>query len=355
MPTNAHFTNAKTWDMHVLVWPWLNNVLFSEYTRSNSYLATTVGTQISLGGIQIIGAVAGTPLNIDSIEDTDVCPQIGLIELDPVYQTGVGRLVSLGVEVVDNTAELYKQGNLIAWRAPQPYRDYSTWWWGNYGESGPNTASGQAMRYPARTAAEAKLYNNVEWPAPKGCYMVANFNDGNIPKAIDYAQPYIPSFTGIEDVPTDFTGAAYSLNTNNVWFPHRITSGISGLMVPAGFNIQAINQMGIQCFGLSPNAAFTIKTVMVYETFPSIAQKDILSLAQPAAMYDPKALEEYQRIIASLPVAVPYGMNPAGEFFAMVLDVLAAGVVPISIFMGNPEAGAAASYVLKKGAEWARR
>jgi hypothetical protein len=112
--------------------------------------------------------------------------------------------------------------------------------------------------------------------------------------------------------------------------------------------------------GLNPNSTLQVTVKYVVERIPSITEPNLLVLTRPPCPFDPMALELYTRVMASLPVGVKVGDNPDGEFWASILDALAA-IAPVVGAALTPIAGpiapalsAAASAGLKAGSNAAR-
>jgi len=106
---------------------------------------------------------------------------------------------------------------------------------------------------------------------------------------------------------------------------------------------------GVILEGLNPNSTFTVTLRTVWEVAPDYGDANgavLVPLTQPSPAYDPIAIELYQRAVAMLPVAVPVGMNAAGDWWDWVLAALGAAATPVATMVMGPAGavvGAAAS------------
>jgi len=84
--------------------------------------------------------------------------------------------------------------------------------------------------------------------------------------------------------------------------------------------------------------------MLLHERFPTPSEPDLVVLAAPSAAFDPCALELYSRCMGKLPVGVPQGMNPLGEWFKDVLRKVTHYATPVLRTLGalNPAFGAGA-------------
>lgn len=349
MPTTGAFAAVTTWSAHVLVSPWLNEVSFSPYARINNTLGVAAPTPVRIGGVQVFATAGTTDLALSTVGAVlGTTREVVFLDLDPAYTQGVGRLVALGYEVINTTADLTRQGTLTTWRAPEPYLSPTVFNKTDIQQVAALAVSAQMYRAPPVNTITAQLYPSAQWKAADGVYQVATFHEQNMPLAVTYTQPYFEEKDLAEDktyVPTVLPSTS---NTSILWFPTTIVDNTT--RSHPGMKVYPINQMGSILSGLSVTTSLTVNMVYYYESFPSIAQKDILTLARPASPLDPVALAYISQLMRELPVAVPFADNPAGEYFAMVLEALAAASLAIGAVSGNAALGAAASAALTWGA-----
>lgn len=346
----------NNWDCHVILNPWLNQINMTQYSRTNNVcsgvvIPSTAG--VDIGGLQAFGVVAGADFAYGSPNpNTGTAPLLATLELEETYTVGMGRLVGIGIEVKNTTALNFVQGNVCVWRAPEPIIQSSAWEVNTMSPVFQAPFTPQFERYPPANQSEALLYGGpIPWLAKDGAYMPGYFNTiDNPPCFVDYLQPSLIYVTEEEDNTTDANNFAGTINTSNVWTASYVTVAGNPACLPAT-KIYPINQMGMIFTGLSQSTNLSIAMVVYYESFPSIAQSDILVLARPSSPYDPVALSYLTRLQSRMPVGVCSAENYDGEWFATVLEWLAGAAPLLGTAIGLPElgvlAGGGLSYAAK--------
>jgi len=350
----ANDTIPGKWDCHIILQPWLNRIGMSEYNRVNNVLSTApIGEERPIGGLQAYATASGTPFAYGPNGAGDAIPEIGVLELPPEYTPGVGRIVGLGIELINETAALYVDGDIICWRAPEPHIQNELLYQADQSEPPIiypfNPRSSQFFRYPPRDGKQALIYDGTtQWKAKDGSYMVATFNDFQNPaNMVGYTGPAM-IFTGDKEDNVTTYAMAETLNTTNVWTASPIhVPPVSGLQqemnVSPAVKLHPINQMGMILTGLAPETTLQLKLNVYYESFPSIAQFDILNLARPSCPYDPVALAYLSKVTAQMPVAVMSAHNASGSWWREILRMLSAVAPAVGTAFGQPMLGAAAS------------
>jgi hypothetical protein len=290
------------------------------------------------------------------------------------FSTGDHRLVGVGYEVVNTTAEIYRQGSVTSARVPSstvasflcepaaaekyaeimkyverkkdPVEKKSTmkavtkeFAKGLKNSPGDLVVPADWLSLPPANVDTAALYpGSVTWAAKDGVYGIPTLNSKVVPITrnilhhVAMCAPYTtPSFTGWCALPGD--------NAVTHCYPWDVTCSFFT--------------------GLSPETSLTVTARYYVERFPSLDDPDLIVLAQPSNPYDSVAMELYARCMSSLPVAVKQGENPLGEWFRTALSV-AAKVAPIvgtlaGAVFGAPQvgsvAGALAARTLAAGAD----
>lgn len=343
VPISTKFANTNNFDCMVYLWPWLTNIGFTLHTRTNNFLdAPGVSSSHLFGGVQ----VWQTQTDFTDIGSANQY-LAGSVTLDPVYSPGATRVIGLGIEVVNTTSELYKQGQCTVFRLSQSHSTSSTFTQQGMGTSWSNfTMDGAFMRRPPQSLKEAMLIpGSRTWEAKDGAYVVAPFvGQDNPPCMVDYVQPIIYASTSGEDVVQTGTPATWA-NTSNLYAPEFFTINTNnpGVLVP--FRIYDLHSPGVYFSGLSAQTTLTLTVNIYLESFPTPAEPDVLVLATPSAEYDPVALELFSRALGSLPVGVPAGMNGLGDWFAGAVADMAKVASPIATATLGPMAGAAVNAV----------
>jgi hypothetical protein len=221
------------------------------------------------------------------------------------------RVIAAGFEVTNTTPELYKGGSVTAVSTPAgtyPNNLIDTSSRSFISDVDPIHKVATIFNPPPSNSQEAILNQGaLQWAAEKGVYMPLRFETVENPMVtggpmsiVIPGTPLVPNAVGSADffvasVPPLPTRVAFS---NASWASAFFT-------------------------GLAPQTTLQI-TVHVYrEVGVSVRHNPILvPLAYPSCPYDPLALELYARAIRDTPHAVPVGMNPAGEFWRNVMNLI---------------------------------
>lgn len=334
------------WDAHLFTLPTMSKTTLSPFTVSNGprVLQANAGElQIPVAPLNVYCADAGQPL----------CPTAGAAfnptnftayNLDCITDAtpGRSRVIGWGVEVVNTSAEIYKQGALTMYRMPQ---DHQLDQFVVINSAGTRASSRLTtlVRTPPPSADQAmKLHGSVQWGAADGLYMVVPQNNVNNPMAC-------PS--GIDICIADRTQQVFG---DRVYqnFPVEIDSptvtagialGKSGPSPPYYQKHVPFNTVGAFLTGLSPQTTLRIKMKLYVEMAPTPIQSSLVVLATPSAGYDYKALALYSAVVSMLPVSVRVSENAAGDWFRRILDIIGVVGAPLGLAFGQPSLGTAIS------------
>lgn len=341
--------DPNNWDASIVL---ASNCKPTDYTEqfnvTNGYVTASVGegfenaavpvNTVTVGGLTVMSGPQGA---LTSQSGTvPASNQLNFASLDCTeYLKGNCRIIAMGFEVVNTTAELYKQGQVSVWRLPNNATldefagqciTYNTDDFFEY-----NTTL-RTMRAPPASIAEVNnLFGTRTWDAKEGAYVVARQNSSDNP-AIQ------PSFQ-----PTALCTNDVSLNgTNNYLVQARAPpfAGVGDLCVP-------FDMSGAYFTGLSSSTSLTVTVRWYIERFPGPQETDLVVLATPSAAYDPLALELYIHAMHGAPPGVMVRENPLGEWFKNVLTAAAKWVPKITGALDTVIPGAEAiGKVIAKGA-----
>jgi hypothetical protein len=333
-------TTTPNWDCHVVTWPMFGDYPTSFVSQGNAYSNNALyygnSATASVGGIRIYGMAQGNALNVSS-----PAAFLDAITLAPQYENGASRLVGCGIEVVNTTSDLLKQGQVTVYRQSQSHIGQDTYLLGGLGLDtliGSRLPfSGHFIRSPPLTQADAMLIPGTrQWKAADGCYLVTPFvGQDNPPQLVGYTQPLV-TLQDQQEVQIHIGGTGTS-NIDDYIMP-QIQPDDAAVSQPCLYatKIYPVHMPGAIFSGLSGSSTLSITVNMYIETFPTPAQNDILVLATPSASYDPVALELFSRALTELPVGVPAGMNGLGEWFAGVIKSITSFTTPMLAAMGQP-------------------
>jgi len=250
---------------------------------------------------------------------------------------GVYRIIYSGFEVVNTTAQIYKQGAVTVYEygnsyevgASYPVKEYDTVSQTDGFCSGPRERPTTYFRSPPNTIAEAKIMPGAHtWAAQDGCYNTAKFQTDN-PFQGATKRPFIIAQNNVIGAPNSGFGdvdgvlsagsfaSDFSLGVNLVG-----TSATPPDLKTVGgpVHFSRMNTTGAYLTGLSHETTLFVTWRVGIERLPSANKPTFLALAQPAAAYDPNALVLYNMVAHILPPGCPQGYNDAGKWFRWIQD-----------------------------------
>jgi len=226
---------------------------------------------------------------------------------------GPARLSSCGYEIVDNTPQLYRGGNMVNWRksstaAEAPMQVLN----GTHTEllsdtrifSGFPDSLANAFRIPGATSTRFT----------EGAYVVGSLNKNKE----DF------------ETPSGFSGALMCASrpltgTNSALF----TGAIPPLTIGAvgtnqwywrPYTYTHLDQSGSFCTGLSPETTFAVTLKATIEILPN-ATSVLIDFTAPAPPFSPKLEELYTSMVAQMPPSSPVGDNASGDFFKRMIKI----------------------------------
>lgn len=351
-------TDTGNWDCHIMMWPMTGTVDFCESLGRQSNVVNGPAQPIvapygGIGGLQIGGTPAGGSWN--PISDAETCINIAQITLDSDYSRGSGRLIGIGFEVHDTTAELYKQGACTVYRMQAENRDVSTYQIYNSTGSPSTPYAGSypatTLRLPPQTQTSAMLIpGSRQWDAEQGCYVVGAFCSEENP-AIGIA----PTMAAIYVNPDDDYDC--TINTSSLYLQKQYNV-FGGAPAYRPQRVHPIHQSGAIFSGLAVQASLTVNVNFFYEAFPGPSDVKTLVLAKPSCKYDPCVMELYSRLVQELPVGVPVSENGLGDWFLDAATKAAKYIGPALAMMPHPiakGAGAALTYLGNTGSDYVKQ
>lgn len=305
--------SAGNWDMHLFTLP---------FTQDEVTLGTSVdGVFTASAGTYLLGLVNVAKADAGEALFPDVNPVVsanfemaGIDGFDQVGE-GVSRIIGMGIEIIDSTAELYKQGNLLCYKMPGSHSDKTKFRYiqtdAKFGETNP-------MFYPSppADASEAAIYRNaVQWQAKDGAYITCGQEGVGNPFTQRTKQSYVvgkdPSMVGTDVV----------LHTSQTTSAGVAAPNVS-VLIPGYPKTMNLTQHGCILSGLNNNASITVRVRIFVERAPLMSELALVPLASPSAAYDVRALQLYSHLISELPCAVPVGFNAAGDWWKWIVKTI---------------------------------
>jgi hypothetical protein len=259
--------------------------------------------------------------------------------LGSVLTTDRCRLISVGFEIHNTTAEIYKQGSLTVAQLPDVAEDSHTCNYKDTNVAGYNTQSIQVDRCCLMASTLAPLLSvpgSQTWPAAEGVYVIPRMT--KVPsQVISYAlvEGQDGGYGANGRVPVLY-------GTDGLVATPEPTTYIRGVAGADSSNIPLCNPFGASGFapcqvylsGLSNASTLTISFRTVVEYFPALGSA-LLPLASPSPCYDPDVLRLYSEIITMAPYAVKVSENASGDYFRRIFQILSRALVLTSPLFGS--------------------
>lgn len=328
-------------------------------------LHTVTGVTGRMDGLMINSVPAGSERGGDMTFTPGHCPyeaadgyHLQNIVLDNYLDfdetdLGVYRLVYSGFEVVNTTAQIYKQGAVTVYEYGHSYENSQVngYWLVDGSASSPprqdqyQSLATNTFRSPPNTIAEAKIMpGSHTWPAQDGCYCTAKFLGDNPFQAATNRNYVIQQNLEVADSDSGYLASTVDQSTPLKNAGSFISNGLVGpfwsaiegpdtIGVKAGFNaapathFSRMSTAGAYFTGLSPQSTLFITWRVGLERLPAANKPTFLALAQPSATFDPNALLLYNLIANHLPPGCPQGWNDLGRWFNTIANV-AKNVIP---------------------------
>lgn len=307
-------TAGDQWFFHVYTTPLHANARLSSYVITGNRLITsdTESTSQYIGPVN----VAYFLLRNNTVVQTIIKP-LGPDVTTLVDRRTLRRTVSLGFEIHNTTAELYKSGSLTVYRAPST-NSSTDLWIKNSSDVGPtyypyhvnNVAS-----LPQNISAANLLPNSRTWDAAKGAYCVAlpvpnntfsNVLCSNLVLDVDGSQ------WGLHPAATD------DLNRTLITYSPLACVGVYS-------SLYADN-----------NQTFSVDMRQITELMPSPQDTVNLQFASTAPPCDREFLKLYAMMFNQIPPGTHVNKNASGDWFRSIIRI-AKDVVPLIMgFIPHP-------------------
>jgi len=288
------------------------------YNPTTGQLGSGTPFAFAAAGLQILTGKPGAQMLPDSgsgVIDASTTQQ----SLNPIsFIASKCRVVGAGFEVHNTTSSLYKQGTITAYRNPQmnnlvlvnvvgldqggtnvqamvPFRSFAL----------PPSTVGEALALPA----------SKQWEAAEGYYgVLTQMDNENVMQNVEnVGRIYLAKDDWHTALDTPISALVSYFNLTEV-----------GGVFSSTWSTQyyhPYNTSGCYLTGLSNQTTLQINLKLLLESAPG-PRSPLVTLASPSPNYDPEAIRLYSQLVEHLPVGVPVGMNPAGEWFGTILGTL---------------------------------
>lgn len=311
------------------------------------YDHATVGAAASSaqGPFVIHAGAAGARLNVQHATGETKFAYATALTLLP------SRLIGVAFEVHNTTADVYKQGSVTAAPLPWGEKDFTSCTYADTNAAPWLTKDQQLDFGPDLPTVATDLRispQSITIEAKDGIYAIPRMEV--MPNTLSpYARHRGMAWRGYGTSSVPVISGSITGTPGTV--PYVYGPASSGFVPVAAYFT-----------GLSPQTSLQIVMRSIVEYFPPTNANSyplgpsLIPTATPSAVYDPKALVLYSRIAQVAPYAVPVTMNPAGEYFRLLMKIAASVAPAIAPFLG-PFAPVAvgAGALLGTGAEiWER-
>jgi hypothetical protein len=334
---------TETWSAHICTLPILETIpgvpLEATGHFRNFVYDALDGEDIQLGTVTVVtheDGLAGWP----NVPATGPITNQEWFAYSPTdgNENSMKKIIAGGFEVHNDTADLYRQGNVGVYESPQSISSSGTMVFEQ--TSGAERLGGARIcRQPPSTVADMALHPTTRnWAAADGCY---------VPFRLDLStrtefQP------GTNDTPV-FLRTDNNETTNN-------TVGVMATQTAAPYESSfamvcrkrwhqaALSTTGAYFSGLSPETVLTLDIFFIVEAAPTAANPGLLAMVSKTAPYDPVALRMYCNTLSGLPPGVPVSENAKGDWWRTVLKTAAKTAqiaAPVVAMTGHPVAASA--------------
>lgn len=322
--------NAHVWTMPVCSSTKVSPVYQESASWSQIYDASATPGKYALAPLNVFvttGEFGPEPTVTPNGADITVLPQ----QANEDILSGVSRVVAMGFEVHNTTAEIYKQGSVTTYRMPQSVTPNQTVW-RNSSSTSWSVLSGHRIRAPPLNTAHANLLKGTRtWEAKDGVYATCFQSSVHNPLMMANTSHVL-----VEPLPDAGIITTVQGNVLNPVLPSTNPSSYT----PDPTQIAPFDTTGAMFMGLSNETTLQVKLRIYVERAPTWTEPSLAVLASPSAGYDNKVLELYAAAINYLPPAVMVGENAMGDWWKAVMNVVAKIAGPVGLALNSFVPGA---------------
>lgn len=258
------------------------------------------------GGLVVRSGAAGTDLIFTTTQNA-ACQSL---VTDVFDQDTSSRIIGIGMEIHNTTAEIHKQGSIICYKISDDPVDVVMVPYVSGGANlyNPVACKGIELVEPPYNSSQAiDLPGSVQWDASKGAYVVPIFASEN--NDAQDRRKLIPLV--VDD------------KTGNTFAPQLGANSTQGLVYwTGGFNEKLPTTLsGCYLTGLSAETTLTVNLTYYVEQFPSF-DSPMHRVSSPSCPEDFAAIELYTKVAREMPCGVEVNDNFLGSFVSGVSRVM---------------------------------
>ncbi len=329
---------GNNWDANIFLDHLWKSVGLRSTTLTNDVFAQATGqgaVAYIRGGLIVRSGPSGSPLGMTTSTGYKS------YATDVFDNNTSSRIIAIGLEVHNETAEIYKQGHVITYRVMDEPARYPVTTITNaavYSGTYNGTYNAVELIEPPVTPTEAfDMPGSLQWEAAKGCYVVPRFNAESVdpqdlrPLAVLARENGGTNWFPLIDTVAPFVQLSTEQTRTNALLP--------------------ITLAGAYFTGLSSETELTVNLTYYVESFPAV-DSTLRRLASSDCPEDFAALELYTKIVQHMPTGVEVNDNFLGAFVAGIARV-AQAVAPYIPRVINAISGA--SQIVNAVSQTARR
>lgn len=291
---------------------------FKTRGTSGSAPSTMLSAGYTIHPISILSSAAAYDPNFPDYMSSSATLEGGF---NPVYESEIpARVIALGVEVKDVSNALYKRGSIVAVHSNGEningvanFYDGTTYY--------PGISVSATPTLVGSFASATSLKGCYVGKAEDGIYLVSRFNEPQKPRASsEYTQDGSLIASQCGGIP--LITQEYEDSKDYVCQPCNADSMLTMTSNTAAWYPTGFAPFAIYINGLSESSVLSVTFRSVVEYFPRVDDPTRFGITTISPTFDPNAFIMYHEAMKYMPTAVPVSMNPAGEYFSMVLKVL---------------------------------
>lgn len=323
---------AGNWGVRISTNPIANSIPMEQYTMGGNVLykfPVGPGSEFVLNPVQV-------DYKLDTTADFSIGTSSTGLEIPKEYCKGPFQVASMGLEVINTTATLQRQGlatcAVMNQGSPQAFSVQAI------NVTGPSQYQSVYSAYEVKTPPQnlkemLLLPGTTQWEASEGAYSVVQLTEMDSPPT---NTPRYPIYTGTEFNNEGLSAGPAQTQVTTVaapqlvkWLPAPYNAEMA---IPKKFTAQVPMNSTIQMYtGLSDQTTLTLRVRWIITRFPNDNEPEILVLAFNSAPWDPVAIEIQSRLCSKLPPAVMFKLNPKGEWWksmiAGIADIASSGLM----------------------------
>lgn len=354
----AGLAAGATWDANIFNTPSMGSVGTVPALVGGGSIVSASGAPSGsrFGAVVINTGPAGVALNVCDLAATATSVSLGPTAAQTIigatsFLDGTSRVIGLGFEVHNTTAEINKQGAVAVYRVPQTYlydrqsRNYVLY-------VGPSTGATSTEfqgsidthsfnDVPSSLSEALLLSGTRQWEAKDGAMLVPTLVDDSIP--VQRRSNILPVCVKSQVATTTFTnqaGQSFPVTPCNL----PVASAIN-MTTPLNLRVMVptipdkymnFNSSGAYFTGLSYETSLVVNLIMYIERFPSASELDLVVLANPSPPHDPVAKLLYSEMTRSMPIGVKVRDNASGDWFFELVSGVSKVLAPGLSLLGGP-------------------